>query len=276
MVTFATQILSHIDVVQLFKTSSSLWWAPPWEGGWLWYPFFIYMIIYDLTWYLIFCSIWTGNNCYWDKKIAYILTKALSKRNFLVSESVPSRWGVVLIEDIEPNLPTLFISQGEESRWRAPRVERTLDNRGLPLSVTYRARVVAHPMLVFSEYTPVGIIPTSWACWECRSSSGQWDESVLGGVQPKAIMMQVFYHMTRSSMGRSVGNMMGWDDPIWFWVEGKAPRWNSRVEHLLPYVMSYPLLDICGSYCSPMWFQVNMFSLMIFSLTKTFQEAARW
>lgn len=48
-----------------------------------------------------------------------------------------------------------------------------MDNRVSPLSVTHRVGVVAHPILVFAEYTLVGIIPTSRACWDCPSLSGQ-------------------------------------------------------------------------------------------------------
>ena len=49
--------------------------------------------------------------------------------------------------------------------------------------------------MVFAEYTPVGSISTSWAYWEYRSLFGQQVET-LESVQPKLIMMQVFYHMT--------------------------------------------------------------------------------
>lgn len=51
------------------------------------------------------------------------------------------------------------------------------------------------PYLVFAEYTLVGMIPTSRDFWEYHSSFGQKIESVLGGIQPKVIMMHVFYHM---------------------------------------------------------------------------------
>lgn len=59
-----TKIFSYIEKVQLYDKSLGLCLTPPWEGGWLLYPFFIYMIIYVLTWYLIWFPIWTGDNFY--------------------------------------------------------------------------------------------------------------------------------------------------------------------------------------------------------------------
>ena len=62
-------------------------------------------------------------------------------------------------------------------------VEATLNNRVWPLSVTHRVKDATPlssygwrmllPFVVFAEYTLVGIIPTSCACWEYRSSFGQ-------------------------------------------------------------------------------------------------------
>ena len=90
------------------------------------------------------------------------------------------------------NSPPHLSSQGEELRWKDPRVEGSLDNRVVdvaPLSVTHRVGDVISPILVYAEYTPVGITPISWACWKYHSLSGQQVERVLGGVQPNLIMV---------------------------------------------------------------------------------------
>jgi len=75
----------------------------------------------------------------------------------------------------------------------APMVEGSLDNRFVdvsPLSVTPRVRDVSSHILAYTEYTPVGIIPTSWAqCWEYHSSCSQRLERMLGDVRPKLIIM---------------------------------------------------------------------------------------
>lgn len=52
-----TEILSYIETIQLYETSLGLWLDPPWDGGWIWYIFVIYMmlcsnIIFDLMTYM--------------------------------------------------------------------------------------------------------------------------------------------------------------------------------------------------------------------------------
>jgi len=138
---------------------------------------------------MIWCSIWTSNNCYWDKEIPNL-----------------SMMRAMLIEDTKPTLPPVWAPKVRNLGIRDPRVEGTLynrvlpymslDHRELPISVTHKVGVVAHPIMVLTKYTLVGIIPISRAYWEYHSSSGQQVEGMLGGVQPKTIMMHVFYHLT--------------------------------------------------------------------------------
>lgn len=113
------------------------------------------------------------------------------------------------------SFPPLFEILGCGIIWRALGVEESLDNSIVnvaPLFVTHRVGVVAHPILVFVEYSPVGIIPTTWACWDYCFSSAQWVESVLGGcttqVDYDAGVVQ--HDSWGSLLGRSVGNRMGW------------------------------------------------------------------
>ena len=53
-------------------------------------------------------------------------------------------------------------------------------------------------------HTPVCILPTSWACWDCSSPSGQWIEMTCSSCDPylswhvvshSSDGMQVFYHL---------------------------------------------------------------------------------
>ena len=72
-----------------------------------------------------------------------------------------------MVGDIELDLTPCLSSQGVELRWRTPGVEGTLDNRVLPyllpsveeccFPIVIGSENVA-PLLVFVEYTPIGII----------------------------------------------------------------------------------------------------------------------
>lgn len=118
-----------------------------------------------------------------------------------------------MIKDTKLTLPPCLSSQGEELRWRAPRVEGSLDNRVIdvaPLSITHRVGDVRSPTLVYSEYTPVGIMPISWVCWEYHSPFVKGVERVLGDVKSKLIMMQVFYHMTLEGHYWEIQWAIGW------------------------------------------------------------------
>lgn len=175
--------------MQLFETSSALWLATPWEGGWLWYPFVIYIIIYFLTGYLIWCLVWTRNSCYWDNLIPYL-----------------SMMRVALIEDTT-NSSSMSELLGEDLRWRAPGVDRTLDNRVLPLSITHRVREYWSPILIGSENsTPLHGLCRVYPSWNHAHKQASLSRILLlifpmswecnWGVRPKSFMMQVFYHMT--------------------------------------------------------------------------------
>jgi len=80
-----------------------------------------------------------------------------------------------------------------------------MENREFPIFVSHRIKgftplsgllkvyPIGHHTHRQATYPQVSIIPTSEACWEYHSSSSQQVGSVLWGVQPRVIMMQVFY-----------------------------------------------------------------------------------
>jgi len=150
----------------MYKTRLSLWMAPRWEGGWIWYPFLIYMIIYVLIWYLIWWPSWTRDKCYWYMMI----TRYEHDDMFLRA---------LLIEDTEPNLPPYLNFKAVELRWRATRVEGTLENRLSPFLLPVGLEMLLPYLHRVGDFSPLSGLYKVYPGWHHTHKLGFLGISLL-------------------------------------------------------------------------------------------------
>jgi len=156
------------------------------------------------------------------------------------------------------------------------------------------------PCLFITEYTLVGIIPTSRTCQEYCSSFGQQVRVYLGCTTQVNYDVGVLPHdYLGSLMGRSVDSRMGWDNPMWFQVEIELidEISGSRCAPLrvwISYCLIWHCIRIAPTWysglrcaprcgyrlrCAPCWYALWWRLIMIFWVEarwQRFQVAAWW
>jgi len=201
----------------MFEISWGSWLEPSWEGGWLWYPFVIYMIIYVLTWYMILCLVWTRNNFYWYKLIPYLsmmretLIEDTSQLFLIFWDTRVRNWdrGILRLREL----------------WKIG-YDPYLLPIGLEMLIPYlhRVREWCSHVWSFQSIPQLASYPQPRLVGNTTPRLDNDLRMYLGCTTQVDYDAGVLPHgYSGSSMGRSASKRISWDNPMWFQVEIELP-----------------------------------------------------